>query len=47
MISQKRIDASVKRILEVKFRLGLFDRPFTDENRKREVLFVSLIVIRR
>lgn len=39
MISRKRIDASVKRILEVKFRLGLFDRPFTDENRKREVLF--------
>jgi beta-glucosidase len=32
------IDASVRRILEAKIRLGLFDAPFVDEDRAREVL---------
>ena len=30
MISQERLDEAVRRILTVKFRLGLFDRPFSD-----------------
>lgn len=41
VISHKRIDASVEKILEAKFRLGLFDKPFTDETRQKEVLFCS------
>ena len=32
------IDASVRRILEAKIRLGLFDDPYVDEDRAREVL---------
>ena len=32
------IDASVRRILETKIRLGLFDAPYVDEDRAREVL---------
>ncbi|GAA2104185.1 glycoside hydrolase family 3 N-terminal domain-containing protein [Microlunatus panaciterrae] len=32
------VDASVRRILEAKIRLGLFDAPYVDENRAREVL---------
>ncbi|MER7278566.1 glycoside hydrolase family 3 N-terminal domain-containing protein [Dactylosporangium sp. NPDC000244] len=32
------IDASVRRILEAKLRLGLLDEPFVDEDRAREVL---------
>jgi beta-glucosidase len=32
------IDASVRRILEAKIRLGLFDAPYVDEDRAREVL---------
>jgi beta-glucosidase len=31
-ISRNRIDQSVRRILRLKFELGLFDRPFVDEN---------------
>ncbi|NDW13696.1 beta-glucosidase [Bacteroides sp. 214] len=30
-ITEKRIDESVRRILELKFRLGLFEKPFADE----------------
>lgn len=30
-VSQERIDDAVRRILHVKFALGLFERPFTDE----------------
>ncbi|MDE7396240.1 MAG: glycoside hydrolase family 3 C-terminal domain-containing protein, partial [Muribaculum sp.] len=36
-ISEARIDESVRRILEVKFRLGLFEFPFADERKSREV----------
>ncbi len=32
------IDASVRRILEAKIRMGLFDDPYVDEARAREVL---------
>ena len=32
------VDASVRRILEAKLRLGLFDQPYVDEDRAREVL---------
>jgi beta-glucosidase len=30
-VSEERIDASVRRLLAVKFRLGLFDNPYVDE----------------
>ena len=33
-----RIDQAVRRVLRLKFRLGLFDRPYTDEDRERAVL---------
>src|SRR4051794_591841 len=32
------LDASVRRILEAKLRLGLFDQPYVDEDQAREVL---------
>jgi beta-glucosidase len=32
------LDASVRRVLEAKFRMGLFDAPFVDEGTAREVL---------
>lgn len=31
-VSERRIDESVRRLLAVKFRLGLFDNPFVDED---------------
>ena len=37
-VSVEVIDASVRRILEAKFRLGLFDNPYVDENQARDVL---------
>jgi beta-glucosidase len=36
--SMQAIDASVRRILEAKVRMGLFDAPYVDEDRAREVL---------
>ena len=36
--SQEAIDASVRRVLEAKLRMGLFDQPYVDEDRAREVL---------
>lgn len=33
MVSEQRIDQSVKRILKDKFRLGLFDNPYVNENK--------------
>ena len=32
------VDASVRRVLEAKIRMGLFDAPYVDEDRAREVL---------
>ena len=37
-VSEDTIDASVRRVLEAKRRLGLFDAPYVDEDRAREVL---------
>lgn len=36
--SPEAIDASVRRVLEAKVRMGLFDAPYVDEDRAREVL---------
>lgn len=38
-ISEKRIEQSVRKILESKFELGLFENPFVDEATAGEVLF--------
>ena len=37
-VSVEVIDASVRRILEAKFRLGLFDTPYVNEDQARDVL---------
>jgi len=36
-IPESRIDESVRKILEIKFRLGLFEHPFVDEKQSTEV----------
>ena len=36
--SQQAVDASVRRVLEAKIKMGLFDEPYVDEDRAREVL---------
>lgn len=37
-VSVEAIDACVRRILEAKFRIGLFEQPYVDEDRARAVL---------
>ncbi len=37
-LSEARIDASVRRLLRLKFQLGLFDAPFVDESKVSQVL---------
>jgi beta-glucosidase len=37
-LSEARVDQSVRRILRLKFQLGLFDNPFVDESRVGEVM---------
>ena len=37
-VSESRIDESARRLLAVKFRLGLFDNPFVDEDAAAEVV---------
>jgi len=37
-VDEQTLDTSVRRILEAKLRLGLFDHPYVDEDRAREVL---------
>jgi beta-glucosidase len=37
-LTQATLDEAVRRILRIKFRLGLFDKPYTDELRERAVL---------
>ena len=37
-LTQATIDEAVRRILRIKFRLGLFDRPYTDEPREANAL---------
>jgi beta-glucosidase len=36
--SEEALDASVRRVLEAKLRMGLFEEPYVDEDRAREVL---------
>ena len=36
-ISESRIDESVRRILDIKFRLGLFEQPFADEDQSLKI----------
>ena len=38
-LSEKTIDEAVRRILRIKFRLGLFEKPYADEARERAVVF--------
>jgi beta-glucosidase len=38
-LSQKTIDEAVRRILRIKFRLGLFEKSYADEARERAVIF--------
>ncbi|MFA5302763.1 MAG: beta-glucosidase BglX [Bacteroidales bacterium] len=38
-ISEKRIDEAVRNILRVKFRLGLFEDPYVDENLHKDVFY--------
>jgi beta-glucosidase len=38
-LSQTTIDEAVRRILRIKMRLGLFERPYADETRERSVIF--------
>lgn len=40
-LTEERIDESVRKILEVKFRLGLFENPFVDEKKITERLFTK------
>jgi beta-glucosidase len=40
-ISQATIDEAVRRILRIKFRLGLFEHPFTDNTRESSSLLTS------
>ncbi|HEY4979929.1 MAG TPA: beta-glucosidase BglX [Candidatus Acidoferrum sp.] len=35
-VSEEQLDEAVRHVLRVKFALGLFDRPFTEETRKKE-----------
>jgi beta-glucosidase len=37
-LSQATIDEAVRRVLRIKFRLGLFDHPYADESRERSVI---------
>lgn len=38
LVSEQRIDESVRRLLLVKFQLGLFDNPFVDEDAAAEIV---------
>ncbi|HZA32360.1 MAG TPA: glycoside hydrolase family 3 N-terminal domain-containing protein [Propionibacteriaceae bacterium] len=38
LVTEEELDTSVRRILEAKLRLGLFDQPYVDEDGAREVL---------
>jgi beta-glucosidase len=40
-LSQQTIDEAVRRILRIKFRLGLFDKPYTDEALESTAIFNS------
>ena len=38
-LSEKTVDEAVRRILRIKFRLGLFEKPYADEARERAIIF--------
>ena len=38
-VSLQTVDEAVRRILRIKFRLGLFDKPYTDQARERAAIF--------
>lgn len=38
-LSQAAVDEAVRRVLRIKFRLGLFDSPYADESRERTAVF--------
>jgi beta-glucosidase len=38
VVGEQALDASVRRVLEAKLRMGLFEAPYVDEDRSREVL---------
>lgn len=38
-LSQATLDEAVRRILRIKFRLGLFEKPYADETRERTLIF--------
>ena len=40
-LSRQTLDEAVRRILRIKFRLGLFERPYADEARERTAVFNS------
>ncbi|HEV8658141.1 MAG TPA: glycoside hydrolase family 3 N-terminal domain-containing protein [Thermoanaerobaculia bacterium] len=40
-LSESVIDASVRRILRAKFALGLFERPYADEQREKAIMFAK------
>ncbi|MDQ1639248.1 MAG: beta-glucosidase [Pyrinomonadaceae bacterium] len=40
-VSQATIDEAVRRVLRIKFRLGLFEHPYTDETRESRSLLTS------
>jgi len=40
-LSQQTVDQAVRRVLRIKFRLGLFDRPYVDEALEPTVVFSS------
>lgn len=40
-VRQETIDQAVRRVLRIKFRLGLFERPYADEAREQAVVFSS------
>ena len=44
-ISEKRIDESVRRILAVKFRLGLFENPYAEEEKSVSASMINHLVV--
>ena len=43
-LTQRIVDEAVRRILRIKFRLGLFESPYADEDLERRVIFNSAYV---
>lgn len=43
-LTQRNVDEAVRRVLRVKFRLGLFERPYADEDLERRVIYNSAYI---